>query len=563
MTATLADLTDPNAPTPYKAPANPLAYTPGAATNTYTPNAPTNAYTPAAPTSTYTPGPNTYVPPGAGGLAGGQGGANAQPVSAPSTPPPIPLAQPTSTPDPLAFAPPATPDPVNPSTPQLSPIPLAPDASSSSLSPTTPPAVTPQGNTPTPPATAPAASSAPIISGATEAARTSETGGVTEYGKVWVPGSEPPAGLDSNAYAEWQQNNPQDVGWSQGGWDYLHQAAAIDTSTDSGMEQANALFAQQAGNPGPIPTQDQANYAPGGSAAGGQSSAPGVQPIIPPGTAPTQPPVAVPDPITAPMPIVGGGTNAPAPTDTGGSIPTNTPSLPGTDANGLPIPTTASNTTTGAGATATSAHDYSLTPTTAADSLANSTITPGAGVDRFKIAQDEYNASVAASEPQYEADLTLADRMAAGAGAIGSGQLNTSLGNIVNTRQNTLATQQSGFLNDALTGSIADAYQNIGIAQQQQGVQIGQQNTAFTQATTVQQLMDSEQGQQWTEQMQALGFNAEQIQQAFQNELSTQQLSDAENAQQFYQAYEQYVAGTAGNPVSYEAWLAAQYGKAA
>lgn len=557
MTATLADITDPNAATPYKAPANPNAYTPGAATNAYTPNAPTNTYTPAAPTNTYTPPPNTYAAPDASGLAGGQGGANTQPVSAPSTPAPIPLAQPTSTPDPLAFAPPATPDPVNPSTPQLSPIPLAPDASSPNLSPSTPPAVTP--NSPVMPSTpaAPAASSAPIISGATEAARTSETGGVTEYGKVWVPGSEPPAGLSDTAYQEWQQNNPQDVGWSQGGWDYLHQAAAIDTSTDSGMEQANALFAQQAGNPGPIPTQDQPNYAPGGSAAGGATSAPGVQPIIPPGTAPTQPPVAVPDPVIAPMPTLGGaGTTAPAPTDTGGSIPTNTPSLSGTDPNGLPIPTTASNTTTGAGATATSAPDYSLTPTTPTNSLANQTITPGAGVDRFKIAQDEYNASVAASEPQYQADLTLADREAAGAGAIGSGQLNTSLGNIANTRQATLAQQQSGFLNDALTGSIADAYQNIGIAQQQQQTQIGQQNTAFTQATTVQQLMDSEQGQQWTEQMQALGFNATQIQQAFQNELSTQQLSDAENAQQFYQAYEQYVAGTAGNPVTYEEYLA-------
>jgi hypothetical protein len=217
----------------------------------------------------------------------------------------------------------------------------------------------------------------------------------------------------------------------------------------------------------------------------------------------------------------------------------------------LPIPTTGGSAS------------YSLTPTTPDNALSNSTITPGPGTDRFKIAQDRYNASVAASNPQYEADLRDATRMAAATGTIGSGSLNTSLGNIENTRQNTLAAQQSGFLNDALTGSIEDAYRNIGIAQQQQGVQIGQQNTAFGQQVTVQQLMDSEQGQQWAEQLQALGFNAAQIQQMFENAVKTQQLSDSENQQAFLQAYEQYVQGTSGNPVSYETWLAGQYAKSA
>lgn len=542
MTATLADLTDPNAPTPYKAPTNPNAYTPNAPSNAYTPTAPANTYTPAAPTNTYTPPPNTYVDPSASGLAGGQGGASTQPTSAPNVPAPIPLAQPTSTPDPLAFAPPiseASPPPptVAPDT-SAAAIPLAPaPAASPTLSPSTPPDATPQGPQ------APAATAAPIISGATEAARTPETGGVTEYGKVWVPGSEPPAGLDSTAYQEWQQNNPLDVGWSQSGWDFLHQAAAIDGSTDAGQQQLSDLVGKQTANPGPIPTQDQANYASGGSAAGGATNAPGVQPIIPPGTTSVTPPPIqqfTPTPITTPtIP-----TAATAP-----SVPTG--GISGTDANGLPIPTSGGNSS------------YSLTPTTTDNSLVNSTITPGAGVDRFAIAKSRLADFTANEALQYKADLDQANRYGAASGVEGSGQLNTTYGNIADTHARSLQSEQDTVFNDALEGSIADAYQDINIAQQQQGFQATQQQTAFAQQMAVQTLMDSEQGQQWAEQLQAAGFNAEQIQQAFQNAVTTQQLSDSENAQQFYQAYEQYVAGTSGNPVDFETWYAAQLGKKA
>ncbi len=270
----------------------------------------------------------------------------------------------------------------------------------------------------------------------------------------------------------------------------------------------------------------------------------------------------------------------PTATDAGGSIAANLPTLQ-LGANGLPAtpsstastaPTVtpsapsapASPTVNGLSASAAtggnSGAGYNLTPTTPSTALSNSTITPGPGVDRFKIAQDEYNAAKAASEPGYQADLTLADRMAAGAGTIGSGQLNTSLGNIANTRQSTLAKQQSDFLNQALTGTIADQYQNIGIAQQQQGVQIGQQNTAFNQQMSVQQLMDSEQGQQWTMQMQALGFNAQQIQQAFENQVQTQQLSDSENNQSFNQAMQKLLVGSAGDPSGIELIMMQVYG---
>jgi hypothetical protein len=154
-----------------------------------------------------------------------------------------------------------------------------------------------------------------------------------------------------------------------------------------------------------------------------------------------------------------------------GGAPAANPSIPG-----------ATSGTGGAG--------VNLTPTTADNALTNQTISAGPMADRFKIASDQYNAAKAASEPGYLADLREANRGAFGAGRGVSGMLRTTRGNIESDRQNTLAKQQSDLLNGALTGSIDDAYKNLGIAQQQQGFQNQQQQQAFGNQVTADQLLE-------------------------------------------------------------------------
>lgn len=124
-----------------------------------------------------------------------------------------------------------------------------------------------------------------------------------------------------------------------------------------------------------------------------------------------------------------------------------------------------------------------LTPTNPSTALTTQTIGVGPTADRFKIAEDRYNAG----QPAYEAALKTAQQHAFGAGRGVSGALRTSLGDAASAREG----QRVGFLSDALQGSIDDAYKNIGVAQQQQGFQKGQQDTAFNQDVTTKQLNEN------------------------------------------------------------------------
>lgn len=137
----------------------------------------------------------------------------------------------------------------------------------------------------------------------------------------------------------------------------------------------------------------------------------------------------------------------------------------------LPVPTTTNNGT------------VSLSPTNPETALTTQTIGVGPTADRFKIAEDRYNAG----QPAYEAALRTAQQHAFGAGRGVSGALRTSLGDAASAREG----QRVGFLSDALQGSIDDAYKNVGIAQQQQGFQKGQQDTAFGQDIATKQLNES------------------------------------------------------------------------
>lgn len=156
---------------------------------------------------------------------------------------------------------------------------------------------------------------------------------------------------------------------------------------------------------------------------------------------------------------------------------------------------------------------YSATPLSSTNNLMSSTITPGAGTDRYGIAQQQLSNYNQATDPLYQQSLREATSQAAGAGQLGSGQLRTSIGDLANARQNDLQTQGNTFLTNALNGSIQDAYNNIGIAQQQQGYQSGLQNQTYNQGLAGAQLQNATQNQQFTQ-----GLQNQQQQAALQNQ---------------------------------------------
>ncbi len=131
------------------------------------------------------------------------------------------------------------------------------------------------------------------------------------------------------------------------------------------------------------------------------------------------------------------------------------------------------------------------TAVTPENALTNSMLARAPGADRFKIAQDQYKAAEEASAPQYEADLRQAMRKAAAGGALGSGMLQTGIGDIAQNRDIANRTNRTNLLSEALKGTIGDQFQDVGIAQQQQGFQKGQQEQAFGNEVTQASLQEA------------------------------------------------------------------------
>lgn len=200
-----------------------------------------------------------------------------------------------------------------------------------------------------------------------------------------------------------------------------------------------------------------------------------------PGLAPATPtaltPPANPVPSAAPIAVSPANpTNASDP-----ALGANIAPTPSAPAPAAPLPVLPSGSV-GNGVTAT--------PTDPNASLTTQTLSVAPTVDRFKIAQDRYDAAVKAADPAYQASLRDAQRHAFGAGRGVSGMLRTSLGDEAARHQNALEAQRSGFLSDALEGTIGDAFKNVGIAQDQQKFQAGQQNTAYNQDYSTKQLQE-------------------------------------------------------------------------
>lgn len=122
-----------------------------------------------------------------------------------------------------------------------------------------------------------------------------------------------------------------------------------------------------------------------------------------------------------------------------------------------------------------------VSSTNPSNSLLGQTITPGATANRVGIANADLQNWQQQQAPIFNANLRNATQQAAGAGQLGSGQLRTSLGDLAYNQNQATNAAMGNFTQNALTGSIGDAYNNVGIAQQQQQFQAGLQNQGFNQ----------------------------------------------------------------------------------
>lgn len=166
----------------------------------------------------------------------------------------------------------------------------------------------------------------------------------------------------------------------------------------------------------------------------------------------------------------------PAPTSLPAGMPGKTPGAPVTDpiaAMRSAMPGAPAQATQGLGPGAAGTATDPNNPLTA------QTLSRAPTADRFQLAQDRFAQFTEQTDPAYKAALRDTMRAGAAAGGLGSGQLRTSLGDAGNQRDLNLRTAERGFLTDALEGTIADSFGDVGIAQQQQGFQNQQQQQAF------------------------------------------------------------------------------------
>lgn len=218
------------------------------------------------------------------------------------------------------------------------------------------------------------------------------------------------------------------------------------------------------------------------------------------------------------------------------------------------------------------------TPTNPANDLRGQTLSVAPTADRKSLATDYLNTWDAATAPQFQADLGKATSNSAALGQLGSGGLRTSLGDLTYNRDLQRNAQAKNFYTDAENGSINDAYQNVGIAQQQQQYQTALQNQTFNQDLAGKQQQDQEYNDlfnqnfatnSYADSRKDTTFNqgvtssqlANQTQaQQFGQGVTTAQLKDAEQNQGFNQAATTYQLGTQGNPSQAYQNLANQYG---
>src|SRR5262245_23993950 len=171
---------------------------------------------------------------------------------------------------------------------------------------------------------------------------------------------------------------------------------------------------------------------------------------------------------------IGGGGNVPG---GGGTMPN--PWVPGTGTGG------GGSGGTGGTGTDTGGTGSGLGPGLSlidpSNDLRNFQITPGAMLDRFKLAGEQFDTFANATSPQYQAALRDANRAAAATGRLGSGMLRTSYGDLANQRNLQLDTQRENLFQNALLGSVQDAQTQFEDYLRSQAQLSGMQNQALNQ----------------------------------------------------------------------------------
>lgn len=261
-----------------------------------------------------------------------------------------------------------------------------------------------------------------------------------------------------------------------------------DMNSLGGAKTLGDVRARQAPQaPAPVNAGNWTAANPAEQAAG--LAAQGLPPMAPaPTVAPPSAPVGAPAgaPAPAPAPPVEGAVATPQKV---AKVPTQ-----GVGGAAGPFP----------GISAAPSGAFTKTPTDPNDALTSKTLDYGPLTDRFKVAQSELENVNKTEDPQFQADLRDAMRKAAAGGALGSGMLQTSLGDIVANRDVRRSGRGTSFLNNALTGSIQDAKDRANFAAGQQGFQADQQRTAFGQGVTEAQLRDSLMGSAFQRALQSL-----------------------------------------------------------
>lgn len=424
-----------------------------------------------------------------------------------------------------------TPSPANPIPTTMAPMPSIPAGTPSIAQPLTNPTVSGVGTIsapvtpPTPISDAPPTDvggslvpnaptvSAPTVSPLANPDASQLANGVSEYGRMWKPGQAPPPGLDATGLDAWQHNNPTNIGYAPSVWSALNSIQGVDQNTDAGQAAITQAFAPfyngtaqtvapttlpldtsgykalEGGQTFTDPTQAQAakdavdaqlTANPTGSAL--------LSSLMPGGT-------FTPD---AAAQVAQGQPSAPAPSSSSLAPPTSGPTA-SPSGIGASVGTTAAPTNSGnAGSTPSTnnptldallngstqgpASGVNLTPTDPSNSLLGQTISGPNVTDPVQQALAGWNTFRQATDPAYQASIRDAIRGAAAGGSLGSGALNTSIGDLASNRANALDTARQSLLENALNTQNENAYRNTGITQQQQEFQRGLQGDAVQQA---------------------------------------------------------------------------------
>jgi hypothetical protein len=150
-------------------------------------------------------------------------------------------------------------------------------------------------------------------------------------------------------------------------------------------------------------------------------------------------------------------------------------------ANALKSPSPTPPTTPQAAAILGQQTGVSLTPTTPGNDLRGSTISVAPTANRMDLAKQYTATQDQQLQPYFQRDLRDATSNAAAKGQLGSGQLRSSLGDVVNQYANARQTGAQNFYTSELDNAINDAYKNVAQANQQQAFQAGLQNQTFGQ----------------------------------------------------------------------------------